>query len=222
MLLAMPASAADRADTAIAKQCPAAAGWMRAHPRQHADDAVAGDARRQVTQPALRAEFERMSGEDQATREAMIAADGKDPAANKATADADARHLRRLKQIVATQGFPTVAQIGVAGVQAAWLLVQHADSDPAFQARMLAAMEPLVGTGGIRAKDLALLTDRVLRAQHKPQRYGSQFQMKDGTLRAQPIADAAGVDKRRASVGLMPLADYACVLRVVYGAAPAH
>jgi hypothetical protein len=46
--------------------------------------------------------------------------------------------------------------------------------------------------------------------------------MKDGTLQVQPIADAAGVDKRRVSVGLMPLADYACMLQVVYGVAPAH
>ena len=54
-------------------------------------------------------------------------------------------------------------------------------------------------------------------AQGKPQRFGTQFSMHDGRLQADPIDDPAHVDGRRAGVGLMPLADYACLLQVVYG-----
>jgi hypothetical protein len=157
-----------------------------------------------------------MADEDQKTRDAMIAAGMRDKSANLAVGAADARHLRRLQQIVAAQGFPTAAQVGTDGMHAAWLLVQHADSDPAFQAQMLAAVEPQVGHG-VRAQDFALLTDRVLTAQGKPQRFGTQFAMRDGALQADPIDDAAHVDQRRAGVGLMPLGDYACMLQVVYG-----
>ena len=45
----------------------------------------------------------------------------------------DAVHTARLKAIVAAHGWPTVAQVGQDGADAAWLLAQHADKDPAFQ-----------------------------------------------------------------------------------------
>jgi hypothetical protein len=215
LVLAVPASATDIDDAAMARQCPAAAAWMKAHPHPVADPVAMG-SKGAITQPALHDELLRMADEDQKTRDAMIAAGMRDKSANLAVGAADARHLRRLQQIVAAQGFPTASQVGTDGMHAAWLLVQHADSDPAFQAQMLAAVEPQVGHG-VRAQDFALLTDRVLTAQGKPQRFGTQFAMRDGALQADPIDDAAHVDQRRAGVGLMPLGDYACMLQVVYG-----
>ncbi len=216
LVLALPVSATDIDDAAMARQCPATAAWMKAHPHPVADPEATGP-QGTITQPALHDELLRMADEDQKTRDAMIAAGMRDKTANLAVGAADARHLQRLRQIVAAQGFPTATRVGTDGVHAAWLLVQHADSDPAFQARMLAAVEPQVGHG-VRAQDFALLTDRVLTAQGKSQRYGTQFAMHDGVLQADPIDDAAHVDQRRAGVGLMPLADYACMLQVVYGA----
>lgn len=45
--------------------------------------------------------------------------------------------VERLKQIIAAQGWPTVTTAGRDGAEAAWLIAQHSDADPAFQARAL-------------------------------------------------------------------------------------
>jgi hypothetical protein len=55
---------------------------------------------------------------------------------------------------------------------------------------------------------LASLTDRVLLAEGKKQLYGMMFDTKDGTLVPKPIEDEANVDKRRAELGMQPLAEY--------------
>lgn len=62
-----------------------------------------------------------------------------------------------------------------------------------------------------------MLTDRMLLAQGKPQRYGSQFLIKDGVPTLHPTEDRVGLDARRAAMGLAPIADYACVLGVACG-----
>jgi len=94
------------------------------------------------------------------------------------------------------------------GAKAASLLVQHADHDRAFQKQALTLLETAVATGEVEAADLAYLTDRVLVAEGKPQRYGTQFHMVDGKLVPQPIEDEASVDLLRAFAGLPSLAEY--------------
>ena len=94
------------------------------------------------------------------------------------------------------------------------MLVQHADADPSLQQALLAHYGQLPGLGGMTLGCYAMLVDRVLRAQGKPQRHGSQFSRDAGTghLVMAPVEDAPGLDALRAQVGLMPIADYACVL----------
>lgn len=60
----------------------------------------------------------------------------------------------------------------------------------------------------------AMLVDRVLQTQGKPQRHGSQFSRDAATghLAMAPVEDLSGLDALRAQAGLMPMADYACVL----------
>lgn len=94
------------------------------------------------------------------------------------------------------------------GANQAWLLVQHADADPAFQERVLVLMQAAVAEGEASGSDLAYLTDRVRRAQGKPQVYGTQFQEVDGVLQLQPVEDLAQLDARRAAVGLESMAAY--------------
>jgi hypothetical protein len=171
------------------------------------------------SQPALRHELLAMGEADAKARNAAIADGGRDPALFRAVYDVDARNLPRIKQIDAEQGFPTPAQVGSDGMHAAWLVVQHADRDPGFQMHVLEELRGRPGHGGVDAQEYAALTDRVLLAQHKPQRYGTQFDPKgirDGELKPRPMEDAVRVDQRRAALGLPPLADYECLLRAVY------
>ncbi len=187
---------------ALAK-CPGAAAYIQA---QKATTKMDPSVAATPELPALREELLAMEQADQNFRR------GKSPRPN-----VDAEHLPRLREIVAQQGFPTVAHVGRDGVAAAWLLVQHADADPAFQSEVLEAIRPRVATGEIAAQQFMMLTDRVLVNQDKPQRYGSQLETRDGKLVPKPIEDEENVEARRAQMGMMPLADYVCVARVLYG-----
>jgi hypothetical protein len=74
-----------------------------------------------------------------------------------------------------------------------------------------------VRRGELSSNDIALLTDGLLAARGKPQRYGTNFELRDGELKPAPLEDKANVDKRRRAAGLGTLANYACVLRATYG-----
>jgi hypothetical protein len=123
---------------------------------------------------------------------------------------------RWLQKIVDNQGWPTKTLVGEDGANAAWLLVQHADADSQFQRKCLDLMTKLP-KGEVSQVQFAYLTDRVLLAEGKKQIYGTQFHAVDGKLQPRPLEDEANVDKRRADIGLPPLADYAKELEKVYG-----
>jgi hypothetical protein len=122
--------------------------------------------------------------------------------------DLDRRNTARLRQIVDEIGWPSIQVLGERPAHAAWLLAQHADLDPEFQKRCLELMRALPA-GGVSPRNLAYLEDRVLVADGKAQRYGTQLRRRDdGTYEALPIADEGRVDERRRSVGLESLAKH--------------
>src|SRR6185436_3940987 len=84
------------------------------------------------------------------------------------------RNDARIKQIVAEHGWPGRTLVGADGAHAAWLLVQHADTDRPFQRRCLDLMQGAFEAGEVAGQDLAYLTDRVLLAAGQPQMYGTQ------------------------------------------------
>lgn len=215
------AQAGDDFEAQMTKQCPSMAAWMNAKEAEVTAYRKAHPLGK-PTEPDLRAELLKMVDADQKARNAVIADGFKDKVLLKAMLAVDAANLPRIKQIDARQGFPTLAQVGKDGVQAAFILVQHADSDPAFQAHVLAELKSRPDQGGVGAQDYSLLTDRVLLAQHKPQRYGTQFDMVDGgkDMKLRPTEDLPGLDKRRTAIGLPLLADYECALRVEYRLPP--
>ena len=93
---------------------------------------------------------------------------------------ADSDNLPWIRQVIAEHGWPGRSDVGDDGAQAAWLLVQHADADPAFQRDCLGLLTSAVGQGEARRSHLALLTDRVLVAEGQPQEYGTQLRYRDG------------------------------------------
>ncbi|WP_372356868.1 DUF6624 domain-containing protein [Xanthomonas sp. NCPPB 3443] len=180
------------------------------------------NAQQQATlNPQLRQELIARVEKDQHVRNAAIAAGGK-PADWASIAPVDADNTAWLKQVVATQGWPGRRLVGEDGAKAAWILVQHADADPAFQAQVLALMEAALATQEVAPDDVALLTDRVLLAQGKPQRYGTQFKNDaDGGMSLQPTEDEAGLGERRRRMGLPPMDQYKKMLQDAYRQ-PAH
>lgn len=131
--------------------------------------------------------------------------------------EVDEDNIARLRHIVRQDGFPTAKLVGYDGVSAAWLILQHAENDPVFQASLLPTIERQVQRGELAAQDYALLADRVFLAQGKSQRFGTQFSGLGDRMQMEPLDDPAHVDERRTRLGLPPLADYMCVLRVFYG-----
>jgi Family of unknown function (DUF6624) len=123
----------------------------------------------------------------------------------------DADNAAWLKAVIDTRGWPLRSQVGDKGALAAWLLAQHADHDVPFQRRCLVLLQQAVAAGEADPVHLAHLTDRVLRAEGRPQRYGTQFWHGPdgrGHLTAQPTEDPTRLDERRLTVGLEPLAEY--------------
>lgn len=113
----------------------------------------------------------------------------------------DEENTAYLETIVETSGWPTISAIGPEASQAAWLLVQHADHRPDFQAHCLELMKALP-EGEVSPRNIAYLEDRVRVARGEPQLYGTQFYKTDGPLRPQPIEDEAHLEERRAAMGL--------------------
>lgn len=122
---------------------------------------------------------------------------------------ADARNLPRVTAMIDKYGWPGNSLVGRSGSLAAFLVIQH--STLATMQKYLPQMRQAAAKGEMAKQNLALVEDRVLTFQDKPQLYGSQLHTNQATGKTEffPIADEAHVDERRASVGLEPLADYA-------------
>jgi hypothetical protein len=203
-----------RADDGATEPCPGASAWERAHPEESEQAMAQRDAARVFTEPALRKELAERVDKDQRLRIAWLAAPRERDAARRVGA-VDDDNLAWLRALVRDEGFPSVQQVGEVGVHQAWLLLQHADRSPSFQAQLLPTLEKRHADGELGASDLARFTDRVLVAQRRPQRYGTQFspaQWISNGFRLPDGQDVQDVDARRDKLGLMPLADYICMM----------
>jgi len=121
----------------------------------------------------------------------------------------DVENTQRMKEMVEQMGWPTRSKVGSHASEMAWLLVQHADHDRAFQQTCLALMK-MQAAGEVSPANIAYLEDRVRVGEGRPQVYGTQFYADEaGNFGPRPIEDPAHVDERRKAVGLQPLSDYA-------------
>lgn len=165
----------------------------------------------------LRTELLKRVEQDQAIRQKAIAADNTDEAW-KQTIPVDQDNTTWLKKVVAAKGWPTKSLVGEEASQAAFLIAQHSP-DSAFQEQVLGLMETQLKQKEVNAYDLALLKDRLLMHQGKPQIYGTQFDRDpDGTLVMYKTDDLAGLDARRARMGLPSIAEYKKSLAEIYHA----
>lgn len=154
-----------------------------------------------LKEPALREELLKRVKEDQRIR--------MDPNPDMAEwGKIDADNTAYMKTVIDKYGWPGKSMVGEDGALAAFLMVQHADGDPEFQKKCLPLLEAAAQAKEASAGHFAYLTDRVLLAEGKPQRYGSQFQTVNGESVPLPLEDPENVDARRQSVGLPPMAEY--------------
>jgi hypothetical protein len=165
----------------------------------------------------LRAELVRLGREDQAARDGFGAAAARnDTTYARQLMAGDSARTRRLREIVQARGWPGRALVGEDGARAAWLILQHSPSIE-FQRTMLPVLWAAAERGDVSKSDVAMLTDRVLVHDGRPQRYGSSFSMRDGRLVPDPIEDVPGLEARRATVGLPGMREYVRLLGEMYG-----
>ncbi|RAK62658.1 DUF6624 domain-containing protein [Hymenobacter edaphi] len=127
----------------------------------------------------------------------------------KQMAETDARNLKKITALLDRHGWPSKAKVGNMGTQTVFLVIQHSDL-PTMQKYFPVARQAME-RGDLAKSAFALMQDRLLMWQGKPQIYGSQLSSdaKTGKMAFHPIEDEAHVDERRATMGLGPLADYA-------------
>ena len=215
-----PAENSQWDEAEIGRTCPGLAAWVERH-----SQAVAADKPDPVppTDPELRTQLLDRMQKDQQVRSELFG-----PGKPLPTDDSDG--MRRLKavdddnlaalyRIVADYDIPTRALVGGDGIKAFWLLVQHAQ-DTRLQQRVLAAFTSIPDSG-VPLSDIALLDDRINSNQGRPQKYGTQFKGFGKDLAMAPVEDEAHLDERREKMGLPPIADYRCMLNLMYGG-PQH
>lgn len=114
------------------------------------------------------------------------------------------RNAKRLKEIIATHGWPGRSTVGSDGAAAAWFIARHAISDPPFQRKVLELLREAQKLGETPAMAIAFLEDLICMFEGRPQIYGTQFENdeQDGTLRPYRIADPENVNERRLAVGM--------------------
>lgn len=118
------------------------------------------------------------------------------------------QNARRLADIVARVGWPGRNLVGPDASKAAWLIAQHAISRPDLQRKWLLLLQRAAARGEVRAAEPAYLLDRIRMMEGRPQIYGTQFDWTAaGRLEPHPIEAEPEVDRRRATVGLEPMAE---------------
>ena len=124
--------------------------------------------------------------------------------------EVDEKNLKRVIEIIDEYGWPGISSVGEKGNIAVWMVIQHGDRHPEIQKKYLPLLIESAEKGESRKSDAAYLEDRVRVNHGEKQIYGSQMILneKTGKYEPQPIEDEKNVDKKRAEMGLPPLADY--------------
>lgn len=129
----------------------------------------------------------------------------------------DESNTGKLKAIIKKHHWVTRGLVGVKGVGAAFLVIQHSP-DVAFKVKMLPYLKQSYLNGeGVSGQQVALLTDRALIAQGKKQIYGTQADVSEGKVVFSPIEDETNVDKRREEMNMPSLDFYLKIMEKMYG-----
>lgn len=122
----------------------------------------------------------------------------------------DGPNTADLKKLLEIYPWFTVSEFGRETAGNAWLLVQHADHDLAFQKVVLEKLERLYPVGEASPSNYAYLYDRVAVNGKSPQRYGTQGRCTGpGTWEPlPPIEKPRELEARRKAMGLEPMNEH--------------
>lgn len=122
--------------------------------------------------------------------------------------DQSAQHVAFLKKIFCDHDWIDINTFGREADMHAWLLVQYADHDLAFQKEVLAKLELLYPAHQTRAAHFAFLHDRIETNEGRSQLYGTQGYVKNKQWVVCTVDDPDNLDARRKKMGMLPMKDY--------------
>jgi hypothetical protein len=161
-----------------------------------------------VDPESVRAELLAMAAEDARVREELARSGELFAGYHPRMREIHERNAARLGAIMEAHGWPGRSFVGEEASEAAWLILQHAIASPALQRGGLTLMREAAAAGDASVVHVAKLEDRIRSNEGKGQRYGTQFDWDEhGLISPVPIEDEPNVDKRRAEIGLAPLAE---------------
>ncbi|MEL7161936.1 MAG: DUF6624 domain-containing protein, partial [Bacteroidota bacterium] len=185
-----------------------------------------GSNKTDIQQPELSEELIQRRKIDQQLRNKWIKMIGKGKTEGKKyedlttqLLDTDHENTNRMREIVAEYGWPTHAMVGRSASNAAWILVQHADRQPDFQAECLVLLQAAYEAGEADADNYAYLHDRVKRSRGERQRYATQSVKNAVTGESSfgGLEDEARVQTNRTAMNIdRPVTEYAASMGFDY------
>jgi hypothetical protein len=120
----------------------------------------------------------------------------------------DHRNLETVISLIEKCGMPTLEEVDNSHMLAIWLVFQHASST--YRKKYFPLLEDAAERGDLDHTQIAMMKDRMLMEEGKPQVYGTQV-IKDTTSGAwilYKLEEPELVNKRRAEIGFGPLEEY--------------
>lgn len=114
----------------------------------------------------------------------------------------DHRNQELIISIIEKCGMPTLKEVNQEQMDAIWLGLQHTENK--YRIKYFPLIENAVKNGDLRKEQYALMKDRILMGEGKPQIFGSQI--KNGKL--YDLDEPETVNDRRREMGLEPIEDY--------------
>ena len=111
-------------------------------------------------------------------------------------AQADASNRDALRKIIAEYGWPTSDVAGLDGSQAAFLIVQHSNQEPAFQQSMLSLLQGLAAQGRVPADQVAFLQDRLANRRYTVRRVAVTTQVDSCPARSKTLQTSTRSERR--------------------------
>ncbi len=129
----------------------------------------------------------------------------------------DKDNTKKLKELIKNYGWISINKFGRKTSSNAWLIAQHSDKDIDFQKYCLKLMNELKNNE-VSKHDIAYLTDRILVAEGKSQRFGTQFRDFGDYLVLQPVEDIQHLNDLRLKMGLSSIEEHLKIISKTYNA----
>ena len=120
----------------------------------------------------------------------------------------DRDNLVTVVSLIEKCGMPSLEEINQKQMNTIWFVFQHEDNY--HRKKYFSLLQKAAQNGELSKGKMALMEDRMLMDDGKPQIYGSQMtdDRENGGFKIYDLQNPETVDRRRASVGLEPLSEY--------------